>query len=104
MRPWPGLDRLGILQCIGGLLLGLIALYGLRPTTSTPPMTTSPSPAQASSSNSSGESLSSLPRWRQWLSTLNWRPVREIDRRTRLIEQRTKLIEIEIAQLRAENA
>ena len=26
-RPWPGLDRLGWLQAIGGLLLGLIALF-----------------------------------------------------------------------------
>ncbi len=26
MRPWPGLDRLGLLQAIGGLLLGLIGL------------------------------------------------------------------------------
>ncbi len=27
LRPWPGLDRLGFLQSIGGLLLGLIALF-----------------------------------------------------------------------------
>ena len=26
-RPWPGLDRLGVVQAIGGLLLGLIALF-----------------------------------------------------------------------------
>jgi len=26
-RPWPGLDRLGLIQSIGGLLLGLIALF-----------------------------------------------------------------------------
>ncbi len=26
-RPWPGLDRLGLIQTIGGLLLGLIALF-----------------------------------------------------------------------------
>jgi hypothetical protein len=26
-RPWPGLDRLGLIQAIGGLLLGLIALF-----------------------------------------------------------------------------
>jgi hypothetical protein len=36
-------------------------------------MTTSPSPAAPSNSSSNGESLSSLPRWRQFLSTLNWR-------------------------------
>ena len=35
---------------------------------------------------------------------LNWRPVREIEQRTRLIEQRTKLIEKETEQLRNENA
>jgi hypothetical protein len=35
---------------------------------------------------------------------LNWRPVREIEQRTRLIEQRTKLIENETEQLRKENA
>jgi len=27
MRPWSGLDRLGLIQAIGGLLLGLIALF-----------------------------------------------------------------------------
>ena len=26
-RPWPGLDRLGLTQAIGGLVLGLIALF-----------------------------------------------------------------------------
>ena len=26
-QPWPGLDRLGLFQTIGGLLLGLIALF-----------------------------------------------------------------------------
>jgi hypothetical protein len=36
-------------------------------------MTTSPSPAAPSNSSSNGVSLSSLPRWRQFLSTLNWR-------------------------------
>ena len=36
-------------------------------------MTTSPSSAAASRSSSNGESLSSLPRWRQLLSMLNWR-------------------------------
>ena len=25
--PWPGLDRLGVLQALGGLVLGLIALF-----------------------------------------------------------------------------
>jgi hypothetical protein len=35
---------------------------------------------------------------------LNWRPVREIEKQTRLIEQRTKQIESEIAQLDTESA
>ena len=35
---------------------------------------------------------------------LNWRPVREIEERTRLSELRTKQLELEIEQLRAENA
>ncbi len=26
-RSWPGLDRLGLIQAIGGLFLGLIALF-----------------------------------------------------------------------------
>jgi hypothetical protein len=26
-RPWPGLDRLAVLQAIGGLAVGLIALF-----------------------------------------------------------------------------
>jgi hypothetical protein len=42
-------------------------------------MATSPPSAAASVSSSNGESFSSLPRWRQWLSILNWRPVRGFD-------------------------
>jgi hypothetical protein len=26
-RPWPGLERLGLIQAIGSLILGLIALF-----------------------------------------------------------------------------
>jgi hypothetical protein len=33
---------------------------------------------------------------------LNWRPVREIEQRTKLIEQRTKLIENETEQIKKE--
>jgi hypothetical protein len=77
-RPWPGLDRLGLIPLLStsdhitrvGTSLPLQQQWG---------------------------PFSSLPRWRQWLSMLNWRPVREI-------EQRTRELEIEIAQLRAENA
>ncbi|MFZ9754381.1 MAG: hypothetical protein ACO3B3_12620, partial [Cyanobium sp.] len=67
----------------------------------------------ASPSSSSGASPASLPRWRQFLSemchtarhlgaTLNWRPVREIEQRTKLIEQRTRLIEKDIEQIERE--
>ncbi len=63
-----------------------------------------------------------MPRWRQFLSTLNWRPVREIEleieqikqrskqneseavQRMKQIEERTKQIESETEQLRRENA
>ena len=65
-------------------------------------MTTSPSPAAPSSSPSNGESPASLPRWRSFLSTLNWRPVHEIEARTRRIEERTKQIENEILLVRSD--
>jgi len=56
-----------------------------------------------------------LPRWRQFLSTLNWRPVRGIELEIEQIkqrskqneseaEQRMKQIENETEQLRRENA
>ena len=88
-------------------------------------MTTSPSRAVPSPSLSSGASPSSLPRWRSWLSTLNWRRDPDYERRVLLSEQliwqseqlisqseqrmkqidaRTRQIESEIAQLRQENA
>ena len=76
-------------------------------------MTTSPSTAAPSSSPSNGESPASLPRWRSFLSyschtarhlgaTLNWRPVHEIEARTRRIEERTKQIENEILLVRSD--
>jgi hypothetical protein len=52
-------------------------------------MTTSPSPAASSPSSSNGESFSSLPRWRQWLSILNWRPVRGIEIEIEQIKKET---------------
>lgn len=88
-------------------------------------MTTSHSPAAPSHSRSSGASLASLPRWRKFLSTLNWRrdpgyeqsivlhEQRRIQHELRMkqlasdierSEERTKLIEKEIEQLRLENA
>ncbi len=41
---------------------------------------------------SRSEYLSTLPLWRRWLARLNWRPVFEI-------EQRTKWLELENARL-----
>ena len=88
-------------------------------------MTTSPSPASPTHSPSSGASPASLPRWRQFLSTLNWRrdpgyeqsimlheqrmqQLRsEIERskeRTKQIERETEQIEKEIEQLDRDNA
>ena len=88
-------------------------------------MTTSPSPAAASQSSSNGASPASLPRWRSFLSTLNWRRdpgyeqrkreteiaiLRERQKRLRIeqqieqIDERTKQIENETEQLRRENA
>ena len=73
-------------------------------------MTTSPSPAAASQSSSNGVSPASLPRWRSFLSTLNWRPVREIEQRTReteiaILRERQKRLRIEqqIEQMKRED-
>jgi hypothetical protein len=69
-------------------------------------MTTSPSPATASASSSNGESLASLPRWRQRLSMLNWRRDPDYEQRMNAklteieqIKARTKQIEKETEQL-----
>jgi len=74
-------------------------------------MITSPSPAAPCSSSSNGESLSSLPRWRQFLSTLNWRRdpgyeqrVMHYEQRKMQHELRMKQLESEIEQLQRENA
>ena len=61
-------------------------------------MTTSPPSAAVSASNSNGESFSSLPRWRQFLSTLNWRPVRGIELEIERIKQRSRQDESEAEQ------
>jgi hypothetical protein len=60
--PWPGLDPLGFIQALRGLVLGLIALFSSYDHI--------PSPVAPSNSNSNWESLSSLPRWRQFISDL----------------------------------
>ncbi|MCS5698687.1 hypothetical protein NZK32_06490 [Cyanobium sp. FGCU-52] len=73
-------------------------------------MSTSPSSAPYQSISRS-EFLSSLPRWRRWLSMLNWRPVvdleiRAIEREKQIAELRSdsERIESEIVQLKKENA
>ena len=72
-------------------------------------MSTSPVSAP-SASISKSDYLSSLPRWRRWLSTLNWRPVveyeiREIEFEHRRIahEQRMKHLMNETEQLQRED-
>jgi TolA-binding protein len=65
-------------------------------------MTTSPSLDAPSPSLSSGESLASLPRWRQFLSTLNWRRDPDYEQRRILHGQRMKQLESEIELLESE--
>jgi len=65
-------------------------------------MTTSPSSAAASRSSSNGESLSSLPRWRQLLSTLNWRRDPGYEQRKMQHELRMKQLKSEIEQIEKE--
>ncbi|MFO7628573.1 MAG: hypothetical protein R6W06_03460 [Prochlorococcaceae cyanobacterium] len=95
-----GFDLQGAITLIAGALLALITLYGLRPTSSTPDMTMSTSfGAQPSSSISKGccdqsAYLSSLPRWRRWLSRFNWHPVVELEiREIERLEQANSRLE-----------
>jgi hypothetical protein len=75
-------------------------------------MTTSPSQqAPASGSSSNGACGSSLPRWRLFLQTLNWRHNPDIEKqinasrlRTKQLESESKQIEKEIEQIEKENA
>jgi septal ring factor EnvC (AmiA/AmiB activator) len=81
-------------------------------------MTMSPSSAAPSSSSSNGESFSSLPRWRQLLSMLNWRRdpdyeqrkmqhewrMKQLEKDIEQIEKETKQIERETERLKQENA
>ena len=67
-------------------------------------MTTSPSQqASTSSSSSNGACGSSLPRWRLWLQTLNWRHNPDIEKQINASKLRTKQLENEIEQLRRES-
>ena len=67
-------------------------------------MTTSPSPPAPSSSRSNGASGASLPQWRLWLQTLNWRRDPDVEQKINASKQRTKQIERETEQLKNENA
>ena len=67
-------------------------------------MTTSPSQqASTSSSSSNGACGSSLPRWRLFLQTLNWRHNPDIEKQINASKLRTKQIESETEQLRKES-
>jgi hypothetical protein len=59
---------------------------------------------QPSGSISKSDYLSSLPRWRRWLSTLNWHPVAEIEIRTIEREKRIQQLKSENARLAELNA
>ena len=58
--------------------------------------------ASPSGSISKSEYLSSLPRWRRWLSKLNWHPVAEIEIRSIEREKRMQQLESEILQVERE--
>jgi hypothetical protein len=103
---WPSLDRLGLTQAIGGLALGLIALFSsydhltvAGPTFPIPQRWVYPS---------------SLPRWRSFLSnlfntarhlgaTLNWRRDPGYELRKMLHEQRMKQLESDILRVRSDS-
>jgi hypothetical protein len=59
---------------------------------------------QPSGSISKSDYLSSLPRWRRWLSKLNWHPVAEIEIRTIEREKRIQQLKSENARLAELNA
>jgi len=61
-------------------------------------MTTSPSSERESPSSSNGEFLSSLPRWRQFLSMLNWRRDPDYEQRMRALRIDIERIESEMPQ------
>jgi len=58
--------------------------------------------APPSGSISKSDFLSSLPRWRRWLSRLNWHPVVDIEIRSIAREQRMQQLENEILQVESE--
>ena len=60
--------------------------------------------APPSGSISKSDYLSSLPRWRRWLSRLNWHPVVDIEIRSIAREQRMQQLESEILQIKSDNA
>ena len=66
-------------------------------------MTTSHSQqASTSSSSSNGACGSSLPRWRLWLQTLNWRRNPDIEKQINASKLRTKQLSSESAQIEKE--
>jgi hypothetical protein len=91
-----GFDLQGWITLLAGALLALIALLlGTAMSTS--------SGAAPSLSTSKSEFLSSLPRWRRLLSTLNWRPVVDLEIRSTVRKKRMQQLENEISQIESEN-
>mgnify|MGYP003343841799 CR=1 FL=1 len=66
-------------------------------------MSTSPS-LEPSISSSRSEYLSSLPRWRRWLSRLNWHPVVDLELQTEQIKSETERLRNENARYAELNA
>jgi len=60
--------------------------------------TSVPSPATSRS-----EWVSTLPLWRRLLAMVNWRPVFDIEQRTRQLENEIAQLDTEIAQIKTEN-
>ena len=81
LGPQLGFDRQGVLEISAGAVVALIAL-----------------------SSSNGASASSLPRWRSWLSMLNWRRDPDYERRMNALAIRIQQTKKETALLKEQNA
>jgi hypothetical protein len=79
LGPQLGFDRQGVLEISAGAVVALIAL-----------------------SSSNGASASSLPRWRSWLSMLNWRRDPDYERRMNALESEIAQIKSEAEQIKKE--
>jgi hypothetical protein len=84
-----------VLQVLGGIALSLIALFSSYDHVTIL--------GRTSSSSSNGESFSSLPRWRQFLSMLNWRRDPDYEQRKMQHEWRMNHLAKDIEQIRKDS-